>query len=135
MNELNCIAAEYKPDIIAVAETWCHGGITDAYLTISGYEVIPDLRKDRVNIGGGRGGGLLIYARSGIKVLQIDQEVLHSQLCSFKVHDVTFSLVYRPPSAGADSITELANLVKASVMQRTNFLLLSAVSIGPKRSA
>jgi len=114
VNELNCIAAEYKPDIIAVAETWCHGGITDAYLTISGYEVIPDLRKDRVNIGGGRGGGLLIYARSGIKVLQIDQEVLHSQLCSFKVHDVTFNLVYRPPSAGADSITELANLVKSA---------------------
>ena len=112
MNELNCIAADTNPDIIAVAETWCHSEITDAYLTISGYEVIPDLRKDRTNTGGGRGGGLLVYARNGLKILKIDKDILHSQLISFMVHDVTFNLVYRPPSAGVDSITELAELVR-----------------------
>jgi len=114
VSELECIATANKPDIIAVAETWCHSGITNAFLSISGYEVIPDLRMDRVNTGGGRGGGLIVYARCGIKVLKIDQEILHSQLISFKVSDVTFNLVYRPPSAGADSIVELTNLVKSA---------------------
>jgi hypothetical protein len=43
--------------------------------------------------------------RSGIR---------HSQLCKFLVSDVAFYLVYRPPSAPADSISEVADIVKNS---------------------
>ena len=105
---MSCVASELKPDIIALTETWCNSEIPDAALFIEGYELIPDLRMDRTNTGGGRGGGIIVYARSGISALKIDRTILYSQLCSFLVNDVTINLVYRPPSANADSVTELA---------------------------
>ena len=73
--------------------------------------MIPDLRMDRQNTGGGRGGGLIVYARSGIAVLKIDKQILFSQLCSFKVNDVTINLVYRSPNAAPESVAELANAI------------------------
>ena len=69
VGELSCVADMLKPDIILVTESWCNGDITDAYLSIDGYELIPDLRMDRENTAGGRGGGLLVYAKNGLKVL------------------------------------------------------------------
>jgi hypothetical protein len=111
VNELACIASDLKPDVIALTETWCNSEISNAVLSIDGYELVPELRLDRTNTGGGRGGGLIIYARSGIQILKIDRTILHSQLCSFSICDVTINLVYRPPSAPPESITELAKLV------------------------
>ena len=52
-----------------------------------------------------------MYARSGKQVLKIDKTVLSAQMCSFKLDDVTINLVYRPPSAAAESITELADAI------------------------
>jgi hypothetical protein len=49
-----------KPDIVLVTESWCNNGITNAYLEIEGYEIQPDLRRDRVDTDQGRGGGLLV---------------------------------------------------------------------------
>ena len=95
VNELSCIASDLKPDIIALTETWCNGKISSAVLSIDGYELVPELRMDRTNTGGGRGGGLIIYARSGIPILKIDRTILNSQLCSFTINDVTLNLVYR----------------------------------------
>ena len=73
VGELSCVADMLKPDIILVTESWCNGDITDAYLSIDGYELIPDLRMDRENTAGGRGGGLLVYAKNGFKVLKLDK--------------------------------------------------------------
>jgi hypothetical protein len=58
---------------ILVTESWCNGDISDAYLSLDGYELIPDLRMDRENTAGGRGGGLLVYAKNGLKVLKLDK--------------------------------------------------------------
>ena len=68
VSELEAIASDMKPDIIALTETWCNSGITNAVLSIVGYELVPDLRMDRADTGGGRGGGLIVYARSGKQV-------------------------------------------------------------------
>jgi len=57
VNELSCIASDIKPDIIALTETWCNNDITNAVISIDGYEIVPDLRMDRMDTGGGRGGG------------------------------------------------------------------------------
>ena len=67
--ELSCVVDMLKPDIILVTESLCNGDISDAYLSLDGYELIPDLRMDRENTAGGRGGGLLVYAKNGLKVL------------------------------------------------------------------
>ena len=74
---------------------------------------------DRTDTGGGRGGGLIVYARSGKRILKIDKQLLFSQLCSFNVNDVTINLVYRPPSAPAESVAELAGLISDAKKMRS----------------
>ena len=59
IDELKVVAAEKKPDIILLTETWTHEEICNEYLAINGYETT--VRKDRKDTGRGRGGGLLIY--------------------------------------------------------------------------
>jgi hypothetical protein len=66
-----------------------------------------DLRKDRYDTDKGRGGGLLVYAKSAlaVNVLPSDNTGDKFQYCKFKVSDVVFYLIYRSPSGGADSIS------------------------------
>ena len=97
-----------------MTETWCSDDVTNAFLSLDGYELIPELRMDRTDTERGRGGGLIVYAKCGIPVLKIDKKVLFLQLACFKVSDVTFNLVYRSPNAPIDSIAELSNLVKTA---------------------
>ncbi len=56
----------------------------------------------------------MTYAKPGIPVLKLDQAVRNFQLSKFLINDITVYLVYRPPSAPADSITELTELEKAA---------------------
>jgi len=69
---------------------------------------------DRQDTAQGRGGGLLVYVRNGVKVLKIDRSISFHQYCKFLVGDVTLYLVYRSPNAPAQSIQELAQLVRAA---------------------
>jgi hypothetical protein len=114
VNELSCMACDINPDIILVTETWCNVGITDACRSLQGYELKSELRLDKRDTSARRGGGLVVYAKSDLTVLKLDQAARHSQLCKFSVSDVAFYLVYRPPSAPADSLSELADIVKNS---------------------
>ena len=102
-----------KPDIVLVTESWCNNGITNAYLGIEGYEIQPDLRRDRIDTDQGRGGGLLVYVKTGLKVLKIDNTVDFTQYCAFIISDVTVYLLYRSPNAAPASMAELVNLVKS----------------------
>jgi len=113
IDELSCVADAVKPDLILVTESWCNGDISDAYLGIDGYELLPDLRQDRENTAKGRGGGLLVYAKSSVKVLKIDNNVMFQQHCKFMIDDVTVYLVYRSPNSPPEAIVELENLVKS----------------------
>jgi hypothetical protein len=70
VNELSCVASDINPDIILVTESWCNESISDAYLSIQGYELKSDLQVDRSDTGGGRGRGLIVYAKSEFSVLK-----------------------------------------------------------------
>jgi hypothetical protein len=48
------------PDLILVTESWCNDQITDAYLSLPGYELVNDLHRDRYNMDRGHGSGLLV---------------------------------------------------------------------------
>jgi hypothetical protein len=113
VDELGCVADMLKPDIILVTESWCNSDVSNAFLSIDGYEIIPDLRMDRENTAGGRGGGLLVYARESVKILKLDKEIDFTQYCTFSVCDVTIYLVYRSPNAPPESIHSLENLFKS----------------------
>jgi hypothetical protein len=67
VGELSCIVSDVNPDVILLTESWCKSSITDAFLSILGYEVQSDLRTDRVDNGVGRGGGLLVYVKEGLQ--------------------------------------------------------------------
>ncbi len=60
----------------------------------------------------GRGGGLLVYSRTGVVVTKMDNNVTFTQYCCFKVYDVTFYLVYRSPNATEENMNKLIELVK-----------------------
>ena len=103
------LASEEKPDLILLTETWCSDHITDAFLTIPGYEI--QVRVDRINTDKGRGGGLLVYSRTGIPILVLDTTSTFNQYCSFKVYDLTVFLIYRSPSSGAENLRALEEMI------------------------
>ena len=103
------LASEEKPDLILLTETWCSDHITDAFLTIPGYEI--QVRVDRINTDKGRGGGLLVYSRTGIPILVHDTTSTFNQYCSFKVYDLTVFLIYRSPSSGVENLRALEELI------------------------
>jgi hypothetical protein len=59
VDELGCVADLSKPDLILVTESWCNEDISNAFLSLDGYELKPDLRMDRKTTARGGGGGLL----------------------------------------------------------------------------
>ena len=62
-----------EPDIVLVTETWCNNEISNAYLGIPGYELQTDLRQDRSDTDRGRGGGLLVYTKTGLQIFSCDK--------------------------------------------------------------
>jgi hypothetical protein len=52
-----------KPDLILLTETWCNTTIDNATLTIPGYNLEAELRRDREDTGQGVGRGLIVYAQ------------------------------------------------------------------------
>jgi hypothetical protein len=99
VDELRCVASMTNPDIILMTESWCNSEISNAFLAIDRYEIQQDLRTDREDTAGGRGGGLLVYGKTGLTILKLDKEVEMQQYCVFKVSNVTFYLLYRSPNA------------------------------------
>ena len=100
LNELAAIVSEEKADIILKTELWCNVEIGDTVLTIEGYQLEPELRRDRNDTRDGIGGGLLVYSRKVIKVVpepQFDTNNFN-QFCAFKVitkgRHLFFTLAY-----------------------------------------
>jgi hypothetical protein len=58
--------AVIKPDLIVIVEAWTNGDISNEFLNIGGYEIIE--RMDRTDTSGGRGEGIIIYAKKEMQV-------------------------------------------------------------------
>ncbi len=97
-----------------ITESWCNSDVSDAFLSIDGYELQPDLRADREDTAQGRGGGLLVYAKSGMKVLKIDTDSSFQQQCMFLVNDVTFHLIDRSPNAPPAAMNDLEHVIRSN---------------------
>lgn len=115
IQELSCVANDLKPDLILLTETWCNSGVDNAFLSIDGYNLAPDLRRDRQDTAEGVGGGLLVYARMNLEILPCDNKNDFNQYCKFIVRmankDVHCYLVYRPPGAAKSATDLLAELL------------------------
>ena len=103
-----------SPDFIFLTESWCNDDTSEAFLSVPGYELQQDLRVDREDTAGGRGGGLLVYAKTGKRILALDKVVVFNQYCKFLIDDITVYLIYRPPGGGQSSIERLTELVRGA---------------------
>ena len=112
VNELSCTLSDLEPDVVLVTETWCNSEISNAYLGVAGYELQTDLRLDRSDTDRGRGGGLLVYTKTGLQILTCDKTVVFNQYCKFVVRGVTFYLIYRSPNSSTEEVTRLAALIR-----------------------
>ena len=99
-----------------MTESWCHGDIQDSILSLTNYELINELRCDRRDTANGIGGGLLVYAKSGLMILPCDNPSIFNQYCKFKVKTgegyAHFYLIYRSPNSNSDNTAELCEILK-----------------------
>ena len=65
ISELDAVSVDLKPDVILLCETWCNNNTS---LSIKGYEIVTDLRRDRCDTANGIGGGLIVYVREDLAV-------------------------------------------------------------------
>ena len=99
-----------------MTESWCNPSVADTDLTLPGYQLEQELRRDRTDTTNGIGGGLLVYSRNGHKILPIVTNNNFHQHVSFKIltsgNPVTIMLLYRPPSSVKENITNMCDLLR-----------------------
>ena len=97
-----------------INESWTHSpGITKAYLTIDGYKLVA--RKDRLTDG--RGGGLLLYAKSGFIIEELSIESTFNQFISVSMSThsapLIMNLIYRSPNSNSENNQKLNEFIKS----------------------
>ena len=118
INELVAVAQDLAPDIILLTESWCNSTTPDAALSIDGYDLETELRRDRADTSAGIGGGLLVYTKKDLKVMACDSysNIDFNQFCAFKVategEPLSIVLTYRPPSAGPTNTARLCEILR-----------------------
>ena len=104
MDLLRAEALLTEPDVIMITESFCRADTSDAYLSISGYQLT--CRRDGRDTAGGRGRGLLIYVREGISGAELELEGgdAVTECCGVTIpwgrgigEVIKLVLVYRPP--------------------------------------
>ena len=101
--------------MIILTETWTNQDIQDEYLVIKGFEMTA--REDRKDTKGGRGGGILVYARKEIDVWRDSGCKDFNQMVTVKIggsgQDVTVHVIYRSPNSSSTNDEELNKWVKS----------------------
>ena len=123
VNDLAIVTSFYNPDIVIVCETWLSNQTNNAMISIEGYYVSSDLRKDREDTLRGIGGGLLVYIREGLTVSEVKCNNNFSQYCCFeieleeddihgKLSNPLISAFYRSPNSSTENTEEFAELLR-----------------------
>ena len=121
--ELRVVVSDLKPDIVCLTECWTNEQIDNGLLAIEGYELV--VRKDRTDTAGGRGGGILLYCRSGIVAWEVEPETDFCQLGGVKVRsegqETVIYTVYRSPNSSLENDNKLNEWIDSLT---GNFLLV-----------
>ena len=123
IDELRLVVTCEGPDIVAICETWTNESHDDALFAMENYEMI--LRKDRNDTMGGRGGGLLMYARKDMSVWS-GTEVTNFNQCAtvevkFSGENVKIHSVYRSPNSDRENDSCLNEWIRG--MRGTNVII------------
>ena len=115
INELRAIVPVIEPDIIAITESWTNDSIGNEVLEVDGFEIIA--REDRRDTEGGRGGGILVFARKDMHVWREDAPPNFNQGVTVKVkcgrEDVNIHVVYRSPNSKKENDAALNEWVRS----------------------
>ena len=129
---MNSQLSDLKPDIVILTETWCHDQLSNEILNIPGYNIDPNLRKDRTDTDNGRGGGIIVYTKSGLTILpNNDIKSDFIQYVSFDVHCnnhlQNFIAIYRSPNSSDTNTDKLCNIV--SDHMNTNSIMIGDINL------
>ena len=90
-------------------------------LNINGYYINDELRRDRCDTNQGRGGGLLVYIKDGLKVTPIECDIVYNSYVVFNVkpieqdgestQNLNVVLFYRSPNSTENNTQGLINLL------------------------
>ena len=116
INELNCTVSDYEPDILIFTETWLNSDINNSVISLTNYSI--EHRLDRTDTTGGRGGGIIVYVKSGLNILVSDNnDIEFNQYCSFTIstksdEGLNFVCFYRSPNSTPDNNNKLCEVVR-----------------------
>ena len=107
----------YQPDIIALTETWLSSKVSGKEYCIDGYQI--PVRQDRLDTKDGRGGGVLLYIKTGINFTQIFPEYSKDYTNSIWINVVSdngaetvIGVIYRSPNSCMLNNNRLINSIQ-----------------------
>ena len=81
---------------------------------IKGYDIVE--RKDRQDTGGGRGGGIMVYAKLSMYVWSVEVNTTFNQCAAVNIKlekkELAVLIIYRSPNSNKDNDDKLCNWVK-----------------------
>ena len=110
MDHIKILVHRTDPDVLILSESWLKKHIDDSVIALSGYNLF---RIDRAK----RGGGVVIYAKTvfSVSILESITRPNYYEFLALKIQlgpsPVVIVGVYRPPSAGPESVHALADLL------------------------
>ena len=120
LSDLKVFVDQNEPDILLISESWANEQLQNSMLSLDGYNLETELRKDRQDTLNGIGGGLLVYSKQGLKIIPNSNQNNFNQFCSFKIKgqkeedDINITLIYRPPSSNQENVEHLCDLISSA---------------------
>ena len=133
-DELELYITDEKPDIVGITETWAVESIGDSELNVEGYTM---LRKDRIIGVKSKGGGVLLYIKNSINVVEredlLDNKFPECIWCNIVIsgEKTLIGVCYRPPDSNKiqdEALFKMINMAsreKLLIMGDFNFANLN----------
>ena len=117
LEELKATVVDLGPDLIAITKMWTNSSIQNSQLGIEGYQIV--LRRARTDTKDGRGGGILMYAKSSITCheLEVPLDVIQLAAVQIKLKDSNLKIhtVYRSPNSSVENNINLNEYLRKDV--------------------
>jgi ribonuclease P/MRP protein subunit RPP40 len=114
LHHFETLLTEISPDIVVLTETWISNKITNESISVTNYEIVA--RTDRLNTTDGRGGGIVIYAKSDIAPeivnLTPPPTLKNYQLCRVDIRNVSISGIYRSPKTTLEEDKQIVDYLR-----------------------
>lgn len=130
MDDLCILFEQNSFDIMGISETWLDKSVDDSQVSVRGYDVLrQDRKQDR------RGGGTMFYIRNGVPYKRrsdIDTEIVEScwvEINRPKAKSILVGCVYRAPDVSLDASIEELNSCISNIPPSYEICLLGDFNV------